>query len=278
VIAMSRTLSRSSLVLALVTVACGRPKPELDSEARKLDEPIEQADAASPSASERRLLTRKRPASSMPETFAAFPRPELAELDGVWLVDAKLPNRGVVWAIDDGGSTLTTIDRHGRELLYGITLTSPCALRLTDNTGRAQSRSIALSDEQLIVSSKGAIAVAAPDGSLLACAGHRTYQIAADGRCRYTTEMLGAWSDPVEAKDACTLETVDGARALTIAGQQLREHEGGIWYDDVAAADVAVRMDDRAAAIAALTPTPAAGEATSSETGEPVAAAPVADE
>jgi hypothetical protein len=209
----------------------------------------------------------------MPVTFAGFPRPALASRDGVWVVDGQAPGRAIVWVVEDDGTALTTIDRHGREQLHGITLSSPCALRLTDQNGRAYPRSIAQTKDRLIVSSKGAIAVAAADGSLLACAGHRTYQIAADGRCRYTTEMLGAWSDPVEAKDACAIEQADGARVLVLAGQRLREHADGLWLDDVAAADVAVRMSDRAAAIAALTPEPVASAAASAnETDEPAAA------
>jgi hypothetical protein len=267
---MSRTLSQASLALALCVVACGPAKPEAEQQPHVVEDPAE-LEAAAPSTAERRRQKLERGTSSMPETFAGFPRPELAKLDGVWIVDGQTPGRATVWVLEDQGSVLTTIDRHGREEVHGVTLSSPCALRLTDATGRSHSRAIALSDDKLIVTSKGAIAVAAPDGSLLACAGHRTFQIAPDGRCRYTTEMLGAWSDPVEAKDACTLETVDGARALTLAGQRLREHEAGVWYDEVAAADVAVRMDSREAAIAALAPEPSAAAA-SGETGEPEAA------
>ncbi|HVH98751.1 MAG TPA: hypothetical protein VM869_08575 [Enhygromyxa sp.] len=267
----TRSLPALALALALATLACGRPKPELEAEARKVEDPAELAEAPATS-DERRRRSLRRGAGPMPETFAAFPRPDLSALDGVWIIDGHIPNRGVVWDVEDDGSVLTIIDRHGREELHGITLSSPCALRLTDENGRAHARSIALTDERLLVTSKGAIAVAAPDGSLLACAGHRTYQIAADGRCRYTTEMLGAWSDPVEAEDLCKLDKADGARVLIIGGQRLREHEGGLWFDDVAAADVAVRMDDRAAATAALAPTPAtmpAAEAAAiSETGQ----------
>jgi hypothetical protein len=247
------------VVLVVCTIACGRPQSDGDSLPKKVEEPTE-IEAAAPTEHETSGRSRKwtRAPSAMPETFAGFPRPELAALDGVWLVDKT------VWVVEDGGSKLTTIDHRGRERIFGVTLSSPCALRLIDDEGRASARAIALSDERLIVTNKGAVAVAAPDGSLLACVGHRTYQIAADGRCRYTTEMLGAWSDPVEAKDACTLATVDGARVLIIAAARLHEREG-VWLDEVAAANVAVRMDDRAAAIAAVTPQPS--EATGQLTG-----------
>src|SRR5690606_18055439 len=100
------------------------------------------------------------------------------------------------------------------EAVYDVALGSPCALRLIDADGAVETRSIALAGSRLIITSKGVIAVPAPDGSVLACFGHRTYQIAADGRCRYTTDTLAAWSDPVEAADACALEVVDGVRSL----------------------------------------------------------------
>lgn len=265
-IVMLRRLSRSSFVVlwsALALLACTQPKPE---------QPADQARASEQaSADARRGAKLDAGDQAMPETFAAFARPNLAALDGVWIIDQQQPNRAIVWQVEDHGSVLTTIDRHGDEQLHGVTLSSPCALRLTDETGRAHSRSIALSSERLIVTSKGAVAVAAADGSLLACAGQRTFQIAADGRCRFTTELLGTWSDHVEAEDTCRVETVEGVRSLIVAGQRLREHADGLWLDEVAAADVAVRMPDRAAAIAAITPPPtaaAAAAAASSETGE----------
>jgi hypothetical protein len=261
----------SAITLALVcTIACGRPKPEGENQPQKLEEPSE-LEAAAPPGREIDPRTRKwkRAPPPMPETFAGFPQPELATLDGVWIVDNTRPNASEVWVVEEQGSKLTIIDRQAREQSFDVTLSSPCALRLINDDGRASARAIALSDERLIVTSKGAIAIASAEGSLLACVGHRTYQIAADGRCRYTTEMLGAWSDPVEAKDACTLETVDGERVLIIAGQRLREHDG-VWLDELAAASVAVRMEDRDAAIAAIAPKPAAAAeaVAATETGE----------
>ncbi|HLT37677.1 MAG TPA: hypothetical protein VK034_15395, partial [Enhygromyxa sp.] len=219
---MHRSLGLHAVALAGLC-ACGRVDPGAEAK----HEPASPPAAAAEQRPERH-------AAAMPETFAGFPQPELANLDGVWLVDARQPRHGVAWMIEAEGSKLTILDRHGRETVYDVTLGSPCALRLIDADGVAETRSIALSEQRLIVTSKGAVAVAAPDGSMLACFGHRTYQIAADGRCRYTTETLAAWTDPVEADDACELEIVDGARSLIIAGQRLREHDG-VWLDEVAA-------------------------------------------
>ncbi|MFO7566032.1 MAG: hypothetical protein R6X02_25535 [Enhygromyxa sp.] len=251
-IAMPRTVSGfSSSALALAAAfACGRPQPD---DAKAVVAESSSDPTAATSSAGARPRAPKRAAPAMPETFAAFSRPDLAALDGVWLLDAQAPIPRILWIIEDQGSVLTTIDRHGRETAFDVTLISPCALRLTDDHGNAQTRSIALTDQRLIVTSKGAVAVEAPDGSLLACVGHRTYQIAADGRCRYTTETLGTWSDPIEAESACELATVDGARVLTVAGQSLREHDG-IWLDELAAAGVARRVEDRAAGLAALVP------------------------
>lgn len=258
-IAMPRSFLLSSSI-ALVLLACGRPQTD-DAKVVVADQqPVARA-AKSPSRARPR-----RQAPPMPETFAAFPRPELAALDGVWLIDAQPPNPRMLWVVEDRGSVLTTVDRHGRETVFDITLISPCALRLTDDNGNAQARSIAVLEERVIVTGKGAIAVAATDGSLLACVGHRTYQIAADGRCRYTTEMLGTWSDPIEDQSACEVETIAGARVLTIAGRQLREHEG-VWLDELAAAGVVVRMEDRATGVAAITGTVAEVEVGTGETG-----------
>ncbi len=254
---VSRILMLSCLTVA--TLACGRPKPEAQTDAKKIESPdesepkqVEQADKQRPAW--------QREATPMPATFAGFPRPELAKLDGIWIVDAERPSRGVVWEIEDEGSKLTIIDPHGRERIHGVTLSSPCALRLTDATGRAQARAIAQLDDALIISKRGAIAVAAEDGSLLACIGHRTYQITADGRCRYTTEMLGVWSDPIEATNACKLAKVAGKRVLTIAGQQFEERDGSVWLDEVAAASVASPVESREAGIAALTTDPDAAD------------------
>jgi hypothetical protein len=246
--------------IALTLIACGRPSPD-DTKLRVAERA--ELDGASPHS-----RAPKRAAPPMPETFTRFPRPELAALDGVWLIEAQPPNPRLVWVVEEQGNVLTAIDRHGRETVFDVTLTSPCALRLTDEQGNAQTRSFALSDQRLIVTGKGAIAVSASDGSLLACVGFRTYQIAADGRCRYTTELLGTWSDPVEAENACELEVVDGVRVLTIAGQPLREQDG-VWLDELAASGVATRLQDRAAGLAAIIPAaPAEAEPPKGETGE----------
>ena len=266
--AMHRVMPALAL---LGLLGCGPADPQSANAAQTIDDPAS-LEPAPPTAADGQQRAGKRSPAPMPETFAGFPRPELATLDGVWIVDVTPPHRGLVWVIEEQGSKLTTVDRHGRETVHDMTLSSPCALRMIDDDGRALTRSIALVGDELFITGKGAIAVAAPDGSLLACVGHRTYQIAADGRCRYTTELLGAWSDPVDAAHACALATVDGVRTLTIAGQQLREQDG-VWLDELAAAGVAVRMDDRAAALAAIAPPPAAEpttsepEPTTSETG-----------
>jgi hypothetical protein len=243
-------------LFALALLGCG-PKAEADNTATRLEDSAE-VDLVAP----RKPSGPQHP--PMPETFAGFPRPDLTALDGAWIVDGEIPGERVAWIVEDEGTVVRVIDRRGHERVYGATLTSPCALRLSDEYGGSRSRTFSLHGDSLLLSSRGAVAVAAADGSLLACVGHRTYQIAADGRCRYTTEMLGVWSEPAEPNEDCSIGADDQGRALTIGSHLLRELNGA-WVDKIAVASAASRMADRKAAIAALREDPAAGG--TSETG-----------
>jgi hypothetical protein len=272
--AHARRLLAAALGLGLCSpcMACGRPAAnDAEGKTRRIDDPaeLEELDQSNRAKLEEQAKRApppkwKRSAPPMPESFVAFELPELAALDGVWLVESEIPGQRALWLIEEAGVKLTEIDEHGRERIYGITLASPCALRLTDEHGRARTRVLALDDERLFISREGATAVRGKDGSMLACAGHRTYQLAADGRCRYTTEMLGSWTEPAKPEKVCKLAK-DGA--LTIGDQLLREHEG-LWLDELALAARATRLSDREAGLAALTAEPGA-ESESAKPSEP---------
>lgn len=192
----------------------------------------------------------------MPETFVAFTRPELAALDGAWLVESEIVGRRALWLIEEAGAKLTEIDHRGRERVYGLALASPCALRMTDEDGLSRTRAIAMAGDQLVITRMGATAVVGEDGSMLACAGPRTYQIAADGRCRFTTEMLGAWTDPATPVERCELGRDEQGRLLRVGEQVLREVDG-LWVDPLAATGRATKVVDREAGLAALAEVPA---------------------
>jgi hypothetical protein len=218
----------------------------------------------------------QRKAIAMPATFTGFPRPDLGALDGVWIVDGGRPRGQQVWVFEDQGSKLTIVtpadgQESGQAEIHGVTLSSPCTLRLANADGDAESRALAQLGQsgsgRLILTAKGAVGVAAADGSLLACVGHRTFQITPDGLCRFTTEMLGVWADPVEAEAACALETTGEGKRLVIAGQVLREVEPGIWLDELAQADAVTPAQTREAALAAIQPELAETE-TGDESGE----------
>jgi hypothetical protein len=202
----------------------------------------------------------------MPETFAAFDRPDLARLDGAWLVTSEIPGQRVVWLIEEAGSKLIEVDHRGRERVFGLSLSSPCALRLTDERGDTRTRAIAMRAPatepgqpeqaiQFVSPQPGATAIAGRDGSMLACVGHRTYQIAADGRCRYTTELLGNWTEPTTPSGACELTQDEDGRVLVIGEQRLREQDGlwvtqGLFQSGLL--DLATKVDGREAGLAAL--------------------------
>ncbi|WP_146156138.1 hypothetical protein [Enhygromyxa salina] len=277
--ALARTLVAA---LALGLAACGRPAPDPEQKPRAIEDPEEidalqqAADAQAEARARARAKPRwKRKVPPMPETFAAFERPDLAALEGAWLVDSEIPGQQVLWLIEEDGAKLTEIDHRERERVFGISLASPCALRLTDERGHARTRVIAARGDQLIAPRGGATAVAGSDGSMLACAGHRTYQIAADGRCRYTTEMLGSWSDPAEPSETCKLSKGAKGATLRLGDQRLRDY-GGLWVDEDNADRWAVKVDDRAAGLAALTRAAAPAEP-ATETGADPGADPGSD-
>jgi hypothetical protein len=239
-------------LLGILLTTCGRPTPESDARPRLIDDPaeLEQLDEAARVDRKPTQKKWKRPAPTpMPETFVAFELPELAALDGAWLVESEVPDRRVLWLIEEGGAKLTEVDQRGHERAYSMSIASPCALRLTDELGRTLTRSLAQNGEQLVISRTGATAVRGRDGSMLACIGHRTYQIAPDGRCRFTSEMLGTWSEPATPDDRCELGKDERGPVLTIGEQRLHEQDG-LWLGDGSTRAVAVA--DRAAGLAAL--------------------------
>jgi hypothetical protein len=255
---------RAALSIGLVlTMACGRTSPDPEAQPQRVEDP-EQLEAARAEKPARKL---KRAAPPMPETFVAFELPDLTALDGAWLVESDVPQQRVLWLIEEGGEKLTEIDHRGSEREYSLSIASPCALRLIDERGQTQTRSLALHDGQLAITLKGATAVRGRDGSMLACVGHRTYQIAPDGRCRYTSEMLGSWTEPATPEERCELTKDNQGPVLTIAEQRLRERDG-LWLDETTATQArAIAVADREAGMAAL----------AQEHGAPPAEAPASD-
>jgi hypothetical protein len=286
--AMLHPPTRATLLLGLVlTTACGRPTPESDAQPRRIEDPTELAGLEEASRSEQAKAPKWKRATPapMPETFVAFDLPDLATLDGAWLVESEVPQNRVLWLIEEGGAKLTEVDHRGREHVYSMSIASPCALRLTDERGHTRTRSLALHDGQFVISRSGATAVRGRDGSMLACLGHRTYQIAPDGRCRYTSEMLGSWTEPAAPDERCELGKDEQGPVLTIAEQRLRERDG-LWLDERSTDARARAVEDRAsglahleshaAALTAETPTaePPSDAAVPSETRPPSEAPP----
>lgn len=265
---MFHLASHHAIGLALtlcMTTGCGRstPAPE-QAQPRAIEDPAElaQLESATRSKPKRQTPKWKRAPPPMPETFAAFERPQLARLDGAWLVESEIPGQRVLWIIEEAGTKLIEVDHRGRERVFGLSLSSPCALRLTDERGQTRTRVIAMRDPvvepgqadagvQLVSPQPGAAAIMGRDGSMLACVGHRTYQIAADGRCRYTTEMLGAWTEPSTPSEACELTRDESGRVLVIDEQRLREQDG-LWIVEGSDLARATKVDNREAGLAAL--------------------------
>lgn len=272
---------RAAALLGLVlTSACGRPTPEAETGPRRIEDPseLERLAEREPTAAKPKQRWKRAAPSPMPETFVAFDLPDLATLDGAWLVESDVSDRRVLWLITEGGAALTEIDHRGQERAYSLSLASPCALRLTDERGHTRTGSLALHGDRLVVTRTGATAVRGRDGSLLACVGHRTYQIAADGRCRYTSEMLGTWTEPTSPSERCELGKDATGPVLTIAEHRLRERDG-MWLDERSDEALAIAVEDREAGLAALASedAPAVLEAAAgSETSgaAPAAAAP----
>lgn len=252
-VAMLLSLMRAAALLGLlVTSACGRPSSDSEGQPRRIEDPAELERFAGPEPAPKRKRKWKGAAPSpMPETFVAFELPDLATLDGAWLVESDVSDRRVLWLIDEGGAKLTEIDHRGTERSYSMSIASPCALRLTDEEGRTRTCSLALHGEQLVITRSGATAVRGHDGSMLACIGYRTYQIAPDGRCRYTSEMLGTWTEPVAPDERCELGKDGDGALLTIAEHRVREREG-VWIDESSANALAIAVEDRPTGLAAL--------------------------
>jgi hypothetical protein len=270
--------TRAAALLGLVLAsACGRPSTDQAAQPRRIDDPAELESIPEPKPAKRKRQWRRQAAPSpMPETFVAFELPDLAKLDGAWLVESEVSDRRVLWLIDEGGANLTEIDHRGVERVYSMSLGSPCGLRLTDEEGHTRTRSLAVHGEQLVITRSGATAVRGQDGTILACIGHRTYQIAPDGRCRYTSEMLGTWSEQVTSDERCELGKDATGPLLTVAEHHLRERNG-VWLDESSANALAIAVADREAGLAALASedaVPLSEAAAPSET--PDAAAPAA--
>jgi hypothetical protein len=274
--AMQITPTRAPLWLGLVlTTACGRPTPAAQAQPRRIEDPTELAELEEASRTEPKQAPKwKRAAPTpMPETFVAFELPDLATLDGAWLVESEVPKQRVLWLIEEGGAKLTEIDHRGRERVYSMSIASPCALRLTDERGHTRSRPLALHDGQFVISRSGATAVRGRDGSMLACLGHRTYQIAPDGRCRYTSEMLGTWTEPAAPDERCELGKDEQGPLLTIAEQRLRER-GGLWLDESSTDARARAVEDRTSGLAQLASHAAAAGEVPAEATPPTNAPP----
>lgn len=272
--AMLLSPTRAAALLGLVLAsACGRPDDA--TQPRPIDDPAGLEGIAEPQPAKRKRQW-KQAAPPMPKTFVAFELPDLAKLDGAWLVESEVSDRRVLWLIDEGGANLIEIDHRGVERVYSMSIASPCGLRLTDEEGHTSARSLALHEEQLVITRSGATAVRGTDGSILACIGHRTYQIAPDGRCRYTSEMLGTWTEQVASDERCELGKDAIGSLLTIAEHRLRERNG-VWLDESSANALAIAVANREAGLAALASEDAApvGEAPA-PTDTPNAPAPPA--
>jgi hypothetical protein len=278
-VAMLSSPTRAAALLGLLaTAACGPSSSDSKALPRPIDDPAELERLPEPKPVEAKPLRRwkRAEAAPMPETFVAFELPDLGTLDGAWLVESEVSNRRVLWLVDEGGASLTEIDHRGLERGYSLSIASPCAVRLTDERGRTRTRSLALHGEQLVVTRAGPTAVRGRDGSILACIGHRTYQIAPDGRCRYTSEMLGSWTEPSAPDERCELGSDANGPWLTIAEHRLREQDG-LWLDEQSADALAIAVADREAGLAALAlqaPASPSEAATPGEPAEPVAPAP----
>ncbi|GEM_PF-3747734 len=235
--------------------------------------PVPMGPAPETSAKAERAAARKqakkpwnRPVPEMPADFVPFPAPDLHTFEGVWLIDSEVSGEREVWVVgapsEVGSSPLSIVDRHSRVREYGLSLLSPCSLRLLDEQGHAHKRAMVSIDGVPSVTHTGAVAVMAKDDSQLVCVGRHHYVIDAAGECRRHAEMLGSWdSDVVGAEHCARTEaglSIDGATLSPLPGQ------GRIALDPIAANAAARSFPSREQAEAALQAAP--------DSTEPVAA------
>lgn len=226
-------------------LGCGRPRGDDSTPIKAGDADIEAIEDGPRRARERPKPWLAKP-PAIPPPFAAFPKPALDRLLGVWLVPSDVGDGREIWIVDEGGRRLTIVDARGRERVHGLALLSPCAVRLLDGAGRKRERTLAFVGDTPHISTAGSFAVEA-EGALLVCQGSKTFTIDAEGVCTAHSEMLGVWETaPVDAAE-CTR----GEGTLTVAGVEL-EARDGLWLDAVSEAAAAERFADRASAEAAL--------------------------
>lgn len=247
-----------SFVLALA--ACNSSKPS--SQAHRADPGVR---AEKPK--KERPPVWQRDAIEMPEAFARFPVTSLDTLVGHWLVAGDIPGQRELWIIEEQGRKLTSIDVRGRERVHGLSWQSPCTLALTDEGGRTHTRRFMRIGERLFLHPEGAAAIAASDGSAIACIGTQAIVIPAEGPCVRYSEMLGVWSETGAPTETCVRElppVVEGQPAasaeLVIGERRLRAVAGsdGMWMDEALEQALAEKVADRAAGMQALAkPAPA---------------------
>jgi hypothetical protein len=277
---MAALSSRRAFVLpcwfVVVLAACNAPKPtaELHSGPKPsgTDQPPKKA---------RLPAWQQHEAAPMPAAFAGFPVVSLDTLVGHWVVASDIPGQRELWIIEEQGRKLTSVDARGRERVHGLTLPSPCTLALTDEGGRTHQRRFARIGERLYTHPKGAAAITAGDGAMLACVGTQTIVVPVEGACTSFGEMLGVWSEMGAPAGTCARQLPPALEGqppaeLVIGERRLRsiDASSGVWMDDVLEQALADKVADRPAGEQALakpapqpTPEPAATETGATETG-----------
>lgn len=248
------SLARFALACSLVLACRSEPKPQH----RKAET------EATPRASKPKLEVWQRPGVAMPDAFAPFPTPALADLVGAWVVASDIPQQRELWLIEEQGRKLTIVEVGGRKRVHGLSLHSPCTLALVDDGGRKQTRPFVRIGEQFFVHPEGVAGLSSAEGQHLACTRRTTTIVPPSGPCRGFDEMLGVWSELGAPPDACMLEIIAAPPAaadspppsappptLVIGEQRLTQREGA-WLNPTLAASEALRVADEAAGLALL--------------------------
>jgi hypothetical protein len=228
---------RRAIVLALALAACKSSQQE-DNQPRRADPGLRAEEKKKPE----RPPVWQREATPIPEAFARFPVAPLDSLIGTWVVASDVPGERELWIIEEQGRKLTTVDARGRERVHALSLQSPCSLTLIDEGGRTRTRRFAPIGDRFHTHPEGASAVAAPDGSVLACVDTQTIVMPVEGPCVGHGEMLGVWSELGPPAGTCAREVPE----IVIGERRLRPVEG-IWMDEVLQQAVAEKVADRAA-------------------------------
>ncbi len=263
--------ARTLALLPFVLLACGKPATPAERKApRKLEDETElevhrkdeaEREAKKSESPGTKTLQRQpawqRQPPQMPERFAAFAQPDLAALEGFWIVASDIEGQRELWIVEDQGHKVTIVDARGNERLHGLALLSPCSVQVTNEYGRTRARSFAWVGETLFLHAKGGVALAGPDDELIACIGSQTITVGADGKCTAFSELLGVWREDAEPCER--IPAGEQPARLELAERELIAGEGGVWLDATSSANPAQRFADRASAEAALAsaPTPA---------------------